>query len=169
MPSAITLNLYDNDFPESPTVTLIMFSIHLNTQWLLTFLTFSYKTSSWNNKSNISEQVVMICFNVSICKLVTSQKQILNELKSNWLVILTRDLLAVILSPVAIFITYIKCMVWCNILCVASMQDNPMECFTLSVSNNHGIMDIATYQLHHLLSFLQAVWDSICAEFANIQ
>ena len=38
------------------------------------------------------------------------------------------------------------------------------------VSNNHGIVDIATYQLHHLLSFLQAVWvDSICAEFANIQ
>ena len=32
--------------------------------------------------------------------------------------------------------------VWCNILCVASLQDNPMECFTLYVSNNHGIVDI---------------------------
>ena len=49
----------------------------------------------------------MICFNVNTYVLVTSQKQILTELKSNWPVILTGDLLAVILSPVAVFITYI--------------------------------------------------------------
>ena len=51
------------------------------------------------------------------------------------------------------------------------MQDNPMECFTRYVSNNHGIVDIVEMVpiSYHLLSFLQAVWvDSIC-EFANIQ
>ena len=102
---------------------------------------------------------------------MNSQKPILTELKSNCPVILTRDLLAVILSPVAVFITYTKCMVWCNILCVASMQDNPMECFSRYVSNNHGIVDIVEMVpiSYHLLSFLQAVWvDSIC-EFANNQ
>ena len=42
---------------------------------------------------------VIICFTVSVCVLMTGQKQILTELKSSWLVILTGDLPAVILSP----------------------------------------------------------------------
>ena len=42
---------------------------------------------------------VIICFAVSVCVLMTGQKQILTELKSSYPVILTGDLPAVILSP----------------------------------------------------------------------
>ena len=51
------------------------------------------------SNSDVSKQIIFICSTVRICVLVTGQEQILTELKSSWLVILTVDLSAVILSP----------------------------------------------------------------------
>ena len=51
------------------------------------------------SNSDVSKQILMICFTVRMCALVTGQEQILTQLKSSWQVILTVVLSAVILSP----------------------------------------------------------------------
>ncbi len=51
------------------------------------------------SNSDFSKQILMICSTVRICVLVTGEEQILTELKSSSLVILTAERSAITLSP----------------------------------------------------------------------